>query len=252
MSKKPPKSGSGKDNLLTGGRSTETAKVKNNKLKKSSRAWLERQLNDPFVKQAKKEGYRGRAVYKLKEMDQEFNLLQGRKNIVDLGAAPGAWCQYITEIIGHQANIVAVDLKEIEAVDGVTFIQGDFTDDDTLQKILDYIGTNKVDVVLSDMAPNTIGHSKTDHIRIIAILEMALDFSIRNLADGGDFIAKVFQGGAEKDLLDTAKKYFTKVKHFKPQASRKGSPEMFMVARGFRAEKLAEYLEENSYEQYED
>jgi len=232
MSKKTPSKGGGgsgkKENLLKGGRSTETQKIKKKGMKKSSRAWLERQLNDPFVKQAKAEGYRGRAVYKLIDMDQEFDLIKKRKNIVDLGAAPGSWCQYIS----------------------CQFLVGDFTETETVEQIEHIIDGKKLDLVLSDMAPNTIGHSKTDHIRIMAMLDMALDFAIRNLNEGGDFAAKVFQGGAEKDLLNTAKSFFRKVKHFKPQASRKESPEMFLVAQGFKSEKLAGYLAEQ--EKYND
>lgn len=233
------------DSLIKGGRAGESIKVKSKKKRgKASREWLQRQLNDPFVRQAKAEGYRGRAVYKIKEMDEHFHLVKAGQNIVDLGCAPGSWIQHIVEKTGGNAKITGVDLLEIEPIKQCSFVQGDFTEDSCLEEIDRLVGGRKIDLVLSDMAPNTTGHSKTDHIRIMGMLEIALDFAIRNLADDGDFVAKVFQGGAEGELLNSAKKYFKKVKHFKPQASRKESKEMYLVARGFRADKLSDYIAE--------
>jgi 23S rRNA (uridine2552-2'-O)-methyltransferase len=232
--------------IISGGKKSDSVKVKSKKKRaKSSRTWLERQLNDPYVQQARREGYRGRAVYKIKEMDQHFNLIKRGNNIIDLGCAPGSWIQHIVEKTGGDAKIIGVDLLEIEPIKQCKFIQGDFTEDECLKKINEAVGGKKIDVVLSDMAPNTTGHSKTDHIRIMGMLEIALDFAIKNLADNGDFVAKVFQGGAERDLLDNAKIFFTKVKHFKPQASRKESSEMYLVAKGFKSDKAKKYIEES-------
>lgn len=238
------KKGGGKGSLIKGGRAGETVKVNSKKKRnKASRQWLERQLNDPFVRQAQSEGYRGRAVYKIKEMDDNFGLIKKGQNIVDLGCAPGSWLQHIVEKTGGSAKVLGVDLLEIEPVKGCTFIQGDFTEEECLQQIDDAVSGEEIDLVLSDMAPNTTGHSKTDHIRIMAMLEIALDFAIKNLADGGSFVVKVFQGGAEGELLNETKKYFSKVKHFKPQASRKESKEMYLVARGFDASRRQEYID---------
>jgi 23S rRNA (uridine2552-2'-O)-methyltransferase len=233
MKKKGKNSKSSSKNLIKGGRAVEDAKIKNKKLKKSSRAWLERQMSDPFVKQAQQEGYRGRAVYKLIEIDNEFKILKKGQNIVDLGAAPGSWCQYIVKKLGGSVNIVGVDLKPIDSIDKCHFIEGDFTDNETLDE-LESMLDGRVNLVLSDMAPNTTGHPKTDHLRIMFMLELALDFAVNNLEPGGNFVAKVFQGGAEKEILNNTKKYFSKVKHFKPQASRKESSEMYLIALGFK------------------
>lgn len=243
---------SGKNgSLIKGGRATESVKVKSKKKRsKSSREWLQRQLNDPFVKQARVEGYRGRAVYKIKEMDEQFDLVKNGYKIIDLGCAPGSWVQHIVEKTKGNATIIGVDLLEIEPIKQCSFIQGDFTDDSCLEEINKAVNGRKLNLVLSDMAPNTIGHGKTDHIRIMGMLEMALDFAIRNLEDGGDFVAKVFQGGTEKDLLLSTKKYFSKVKHYKPQASRKESAEMYLIAKGFKADKAQEYID--MYSDYDD
>ncbi len=236
--------------IISGGKKSDTVKVKSKKKRsKSSRVWLERQLNDPYAQQARAEGYRGRAVYKLKEMDDHFDLIKNGQNIVDLGCAPGSWVQHIVEKTGGHARIIGVDLIDIEPIKQCSFIQGDFTDDECLAKIDEAVSGKKLDLVLSDMAPNTIGHSKTDHIRIMGMLEIALDFAICNLKNDGHFVAKVFQGGAEKELLETAKKYFGKVKHFKPQASRKESAEMYLIAKHFRADLAKEYISEKA--QYE-
>lgn len=240
MKKKSTKKG----NLLKGGRAAENVKVRGGKKKKSSRAWLERQLNDPFVKQAHAEGYRGRAVYKIKEMDQTFDLIRNGQKIIDLGCAPGSWLEYIAEKTSGNAKVIGVDLLDIDPVKKTTFIKGDFTEQECLDEIEENLRSKKLDLVLSDMAPNTTGHAKTDHIRIMAMLEMVMDFALQHLDENGDLVAKVFQGGAEKELLDMAKKYFRKVKHFKPQASRKESSEMYLVAKGFKLDQLKDYMKE--------
>ena len=211
------------------------AKVKNKKLKKSSREWLQRQLKDPFVSQSKADGYRSRAVYKLIEIDEVFKVFTGGQNIVDLGAAPGSWCEYALEKIGKKSNIIGLDILEIKPLDGCRFIQGDFTEQETLDELEKFTGKRNIDVVMSDIAPNTSGHSKTDHIRIMHMLELAFDFALKHLKENGVFIAKVFRGGTENDLLLETKKHFAKVKHFKPQASRDDSKEIYLVATGFKA-----------------
>lgn len=236
------KSNSNKGDLIKGGRAEESVHVKTKRgRRKSSAAWLERQLNDPYVRQAKKEGYRGRAAYKLIELDEMFELIKPNMKIVDLGAAPGSWCQYIGKKTQHSCKVIGVDLKEVEATEGCYFIEGDFTDNETLEQIYNLTNNEQLDLVLSDMAPNTIGHAKTDHIRITYIVELAIDFAIRNLKDNGDFVSKVFQGGTEKEMLDMLKKYFKKVKHYKPKASRKESPETYVIAKGFIAQSRQNY-----------
>jgi 23S rRNA (uridine2552-2'-O)-methyltransferase len=221
-------------NLLIGGRAGENIRVRNKgKKSKSSVAWLERQLNDPYVRQAQKEGYRSRAVYKLKEIDETFDIFHQWQKIVDLGCAPGSWSEYVVEKLRRNAMVVGVDLQEVEPLDGAVFIQGDFNDDEVLEKV-EYLLDGKADIVMSDMAASATGHSKTDHLKIMVLLELALDFAINNLREDGHFIAKVLQGGAEKQLLDSAKKHFKKVKHYKPAASRKDSSEIYLIALGFR------------------
>ena len=233
-----------KVSLMKGGRASENVKLKKKRgKKKSSQAWLERQLNDPYVRQAQKEGYRSRAVYKLMEIDEVFDIFAPWQKIVDLGAAPGGWCQYASQKIAGNGVIVGVDLLPVEPLNGCTILEGDFTDDEIIKQLEELL-EGKADVVMSDMAPNTTGHAKTDHIRIMAMLEIALDFAMKNLKDNGCFIAKVFRGGTEKELLDTVKKYFDRVKHFKPEASRKESNEIYLIAQGFRSEKLKQYYEE--------
>jgi 23S rRNA (uridine2552-2'-O)-methyltransferase len=223
-----------KASMIKGGRAGENARLKDKKkFKKSSQAWLERQINDPYVRQAKKEGYRSRAVYKIAEIDEHFKLFSAGQRIIDLGAAPGSWCEYVVKKLKGDVDIAGVDLLPIKPIKNCTFIEGDFTEEevqDELQKILG----GKVDIVLSDMAPNSTGHTKTDHLRIMYMLELALDFAINNLKDNGSFICKVLRGGTERELLDATKKYFDKVKHFKPKASREESTEMYLVATGFK------------------
>ena len=206
------------------------------KFKKSSQAWLERQINDPYVRQAKKDGYRSRAVYKISEIDEALKLFQPGQKIVDLGAAPGSWCEYVVKKLKGQVDIVGVDLLEIKPIEHCHFVVGDFTEEEIQQEILAELGGDKVDIVLSDMAPNSTGHTKTDHLRIMYMLELALDFAKDNLKLGGSFICKVLRGGTERELLDETKKYFSKVKHFKPEASREESTEMYLIATGFKGD----------------
>jgi len=196
----------------------------------ASRAWLERQLNDPYVAAAQKQGFRSRAAFKLIEMDEKFHLLRPGMRVVDLGAAPGGWSQVAVQ---RGAEVLGLDLLPIDPVEGARFLQGDFNDPDMPARLTALIG-GKVDVVLSDIAPNTTGHSATDHIRIVALAELAFDFAVRTLAPGGAFVAKVFQGGSERQLLAPMKLAFATVRHAKPPASRKDSSELYVVATGFR------------------
>lgn len=205
---------------------------------KSSAAWIQRQASDPYVERAKKDGYRARAAYKLIEMDERFHFLKNNQVVVDLGAAPGSWSQYIARTY-PKSKIFAMDLLEISPINGVEFYQGDFTTDEALawlnQKLnLTDDGAGTVDVVVSDMAPNTVGHKKTDHLRQMVLLEYAFDFAVRALKVGGTFVAKSFTGGTTNDLLKQIKEKFENVHHIKPPASRKDSVEMFIVATGFK------------------
>jgi 23S rRNA (uridine2552-2'-O)-methyltransferase len=199
----------------------------------SSTRWLKRQLNDPYVAAAKREGYHSRAAFKLIEIDDKYRLLKRGARIVDLGAAPGGWCQVAAARVGPSGRIVAVDLLEMPPVPGADVLQGDFTDPAMPARLLDMLG-GPADVVLSDMSPPTTGHGPTDHIRIVALSEAALDFAEDALAPGGAFVAKVFQGGATGELLTRLKQLFAAVRHVKPPASRKESPELYVVATGFR------------------
>jgi len=200
---------------------------------KSSARWLERQLNDPYVTAAKSQGYRSRAAFKLIQMNEDLNLLKPGQKVVDLGAAPGGWMQIAADIVGNKGRVVGIDYLDMPEIPGTTFICLDFTDDTAPEKLKAAIG-GKADVVLSDMAPPTIGHKQTDHLRIMALAEMAYDFARQVLVPGGTFLSKVFMGGAEKDLLNLLKKDFVKVKHVKPHASRADSSEMYVVGLSFR------------------
>ncbi|MBX6376336.1 MAG: RlmE family RNA methyltransferase [Acetobacteraceae bacterium] len=198
-----------------------------------SQRWLTRQLNDPYVRAAKAQGLRSRAAFKLIELDEKYGLLKPGARVVDLGAAPGGWTQVAVRKVGPSGRVVALDLLPMEPVRGATVLQGDFQEVETERQVEEALG-GEADLVLSDMAPNTTGHAATDHLRIIALAEIALDFALRVLAPGGAFVAKVFQGGAEKGLLDTLKRNFASVRHAKPPASRKESSELYVVATGFR------------------
>lgn len=201
--------------------------------KSSSTRWLNRQINDHYVFEAEKYGYRGRAAFKLKQMDEKLNLLKPGQVVVDLGAAPGGWCQILSE--KKVSKIVAIDLLEIDELPGVDFVQMDFMDNEAPDKLKAMIGGDGlVDIVLSDMAPNTTGHKQTDHLRIMAVVEAAYYFAIEVLKPDGVFLAKVFQGGAQNTLLAEMKKNFKTIKHIKPDASRKDSSEQYVVALGFK------------------
>lgn len=203
----------------------------------SSVRWLNRQLNDPYVAQSKKDGYRSRAAYKLLEMDEQFKLLKPGKVVLDLGAAPGGWTQVAvarTKSTEDKVLVYGIDLLPIPPIAGAKLIQLDFMADDAPEIIRAMVPEGGVDVVLSDMAPNTTGHAATDHLRIMAILEAAYPFACEVLNKGGAWVAKVFQGGAEKELLAQMKRDFTTVKHAKPKASRADSSEMYVLATGFR------------------
>lgn len=198
----------------------------------SSTRWLERQLNDPYVKQAKAEGYRSRAAYKLIELDDRFGLLKGTKRVVDLGIAPGGWSQVVRKR-APAAGVVGIDLLETEPLEGVTILQMDFMADEAPQA-LEAALDGAPDLVLSDMAANTVGHKQTDHLRTMGLVEAAAHFAVEVLSEDGAFVAKVLAGGTDADLLALLKKHFRTVKHAKPPASRKGSSEWYVVAQGFK------------------
>jgi 23S rRNA (uridine2552-2'-O)-methyltransferase len=199
----------------------------------SSTLWLQRQLNDPYVVQAKKDGWRSRAAYKLIEMDERYHLLKPGQKIVDLGAAPGGWSQVAIKKVGPKGRVVGIDLLDIDPIPGVEFEVMDFLEDDAPDRLKATLG-GLADGVLSDMAANTTGHKKTDHLRIVALAELAIHFATEVLAPGGFFMAKVFQGGTENALLDILKRGFKTVRHVKPEASRAGSAELYVLATGFK------------------
>ncbi len=230
MSKKPPKS------PLDGQREL-TVRVKTARGRKpSSTRWLQRQLNDPYVSQAKRDGYRSRAAYKLVELDEKFGLLKPQAKVVDLGAAPGGWAQVAAKRVNSPAakpTVVAVDVLAMPSIAGVSFLQCDMNDEDAPERIHALLD-GEVDLVMSDLAPNTTGHAATDHLRIILLCELAYELALEVLTEGGAFVCKVRQGGTEASMLTDMKKRFTKVAHFKPVSSRKESPETYVVAMGFR------------------
>lgn len=198
----------------------------------SSTRWLERQLNDPYVKQAKADGYRSRAAYKLIELDEKFHLLQGVQRVVDLGIAPGGWSQVVRKK-APRASVVGIDLLPTEPIEGVTIFEMDFMADEApaqLEAALD----GPPDLVMSDMAANTVGHKQTDHLRTMGLVEAGAWFAIETLAKGGTFVAKVLAGGTDTELLKLLKSHFASVKHAKPPASRKGSSEWYVIAKGFK------------------
>jgi 23S rRNA (uridine2552-2'-O)-methyltransferase len=198
----------------------------------SSSRWLSRQINDPYVKKAKAEGYRSRAAYKLAELDEKFGLLKGVTRAVDLGIAPGGWSQVVRQRC-PKAKVVGIDLLPTEPIEGVTIFQMDFLDDEAPAVLTEALG-GAPDLVLSDMAANTVGHKQTDHLRTMGLVEVAADFAINVLAEGGAFVTKGFAGGTDAALLAVLKRHFRVVKHAKPPASRKGSSEWYMVAQGFK------------------
>ena len=198
----------------------------------SSTRWLERQLNDPYVKQAKADGYRSRAAYKLIELDEKFRFLNGVKRVVDLGITPGGWSQVVRKK-APKAGVVGIDLLPTDAIEGVTIFEMDFMDDAAPAK-LEAALDGPPDLVMSDMAANTVGHKQTDHLRTMGLVEAAAWFAIETLEDRGTFIAKVLAGGTDAELLNLLKKHFKTVKHAKPPASRKGSSEWYVIAQGFK------------------
>ncbi len=218
-----------------GGRGSRDLKVRVRSQGRSpaSRQWLERQLNDPYVARAKREGLRSRAAFKLMEMDDKFRLLKPGAKVVDLGAAPGGWSQIAAQRAGATGRVVAIDLLEMPAIPGVAFLNLDFLDPaapDRLKMLMD----GPADVVLSDMAANATGHRKTDHLRIMGLAEAAAMFAREVLRPGGSFLCKVLQGGTEAELLASLKRDFAAVKHVKPAASRADSAELYVLAQGFR------------------
>ena len=201
--------------------------------KSSSTRWLQRQLNDPYVAEAQRLGYRSRAAFKLIELDEKFDLLKGARRVVDLGCAPGGWTQIAAKKLGPGAQIIGIDLLEVEPIQGAKMWVMDFLTpgaEERLMKELD----GPVDLVLSDMANSATGHKATDHLRTMSLCDAALDFAVKVLGPGGTFVAKVLQGGSDKELLDRMRQHFTSVKHAKPPASRAGSTEWYVVAQGFK------------------
>src|SRR6516164_1054089 len=199
----------------------------------SSRAWLQRQISDPYVARAKREGYRSRAAFKLAEIDDKFHLLKTGARVVDLGAAPGGWSEVAARRIGSSGKVVALDILDMKPITGVEFIMLDFLDAAAPDRLKSVLG-GEADVVLSDMAANTTGHRQTDHLRIMALAEAAAHFAREVLAPGGSFLCKVLQGGTEAALLAELKRDFASVKHVKPPASRSNSAELYLLAKGFR------------------
>ena len=200
--------------------------------KVSSTRWLERQLNDPYVKRAKAEHYRSRAAYKLIELDERFGLLRGAKSVVDLGIAPGGWSQVVRRT-APKASVVGIDLLPTDPLEGVVILHMDFMAEDAPEKLNEALG-GPADLVLSDMAANTVGHQRTDHLRTMALVEAGLQFATEVLRPGGAYVAKVLAGGADNNLVADLKRHFTTVKHAKPPASRKGSSEWYVIAQGFK------------------
>lgn len=203
----------------------------------SSQRWLERQLNDPYVAAAQREGYRSRAAYKLTGIDDKERLLKPGKRVLDLGAAPGGWSQIATDrvkAVEGNGQVVAIDLLDMEPIAGVEFVKLDFMDETAPGRLKAMLRDGGADIVLSDMAAQGTGHARTDHLRIMGLAEAAAEFACEVLTPGGAFVCKVFQGGTERDLLDLLKKSFAKVKHVKPPASRAESAELYVVALGFR------------------
>ena len=230
--KKPGKSPK-KTNLRNIHTKVKTAKGR----KLSSTLWLERQLNDPYVQRAKAEGYASRAAYKLLEINEKHSIIGPNDRVIDLGAAPGGWCQVAVQITGSQKDqpkVVGIDYLEMDPVPGAVILKKDFLDEDAPDALISSLGGVKPDVVLSDMAAPTTGHRKTDHLRTMHLVEVALDFALEVLKPGGHFLSKTFQGGTEADLLALMKQNFKSVHHIKPPASRDGSVELYLLAKSFK------------------
>ena len=201
--------------------------------KASSTRWLERQLNDPYVKRAKADGYRSRAAYKLLELDEKFGLLRGVTAVIDLGIAPGGWSQVVRRKI-PKAAVAGIDLLPTDPIEGVAILKMDFMDDAAPAALRAALGNVMPDLVLSDMAANTVGHAQTDHLRTMGLVEAGLEFAVEVLKPGGTFVAKVLAGGADHGLVAELKRHFKTVKHAKPPASRKDSSEWYVIAQGFK------------------
>jgi 23S rRNA (uridine2552-2'-O)-methyltransferase len=240
------KKSGGKNSAPNGGlgdiasRRREAVRVKaKSRRSESSRQWLQRHLNDPYVAAAQTEGYRARSAFKLLQLNEKFDLLKPGMRVIDLGAAPGGWTQVASKIITKDgtkkgnSRLVALDILPMEPLAGVDILEMDFMADDAPDRLKALMG-GPADLVLSDMAPNTTGHPGTDHIRIMGLTELAAAFAVDILAPGGAFVCKFFQGGAEKETLDLLKKHFAKIRHAKPAASRAESSETYLVAQGFR------------------
>ena len=222
----------------SGGRREKKVRVKTARRRPaSSTRWLDRQLNDPYVAEARRLGYRSRAAFKLIELDDRLKLLAPGQTVVDLGAAPGGWTQVALERIKAAetgGRVIALDRLEIDPIPGAEILLGDFLDPETVELLEQAVGDAAIDLVLSDLSPSTTGHQATDHLRIVALAEDALDFAERMLKPGGAFVAKVFRGGADADLLKRVRVRFATVRHVKPPASRPDSAETYLVAQGFR------------------
>ncbi|MEL6584370.1 MAG: RlmE family RNA methyltransferase [Pseudomonadota bacterium] len=237
MAKKPGSSGRGQRDLRVRVKTAKGRKI-------SSTRWLERQLNDPYVQAAKRDGYRGRAAYKILELDDKFRFLVPGARVVDLGAAPGGWTQVAVErcnTLGERKNkragtILGIDIQEMEPIPGATLHQLDFLEEGADEQVKTWLG-GPADVVMSDMAPFATGHKQTDHLRIMSLVELGVEFAFDVLEEGGTFVAKVLAGGAEAEVQNRLKQGFTKVVHVKPPASRSDSSEKFVVATGFRGGK---------------
>jgi 23S rRNA (uridine2552-2'-O)-methyltransferase len=221
---KSPFGGKISNRSLAGKQRVKTAKRRT----AQSTRWLERQLNDPYVKRAAQEGYRSRAAFKLTELDEKFGFLKGARAVVDLGVAPGGWAQVVRRVC-PKAAVVGIDLLPVDPLDGVILFEMDFMADDAPDKLLEALG-GRPDLILSDMAANTVGHKQTDHLRTMGLVEAAAEFAAQVLAPGGHFVSKCFAGGTDGELLQLLKNNFKTVKHAKPPASRKGSVEWYVVA----------------------
>ncbi len=215
-------------------------RVKNKKMKASSRQWLQRHINDPYVQRAQLEGYRARAAFKLLEIDEKHGILKGARRIIDLGAAPGSWSQIAAKVTGstdEDIRVAAIDFLEMDQLPGVKILQLDFLDPSAPAQLIEAVGGTP-DLVISDMAAPTTGHHRTDHLRTMHLCEVAAHFAIEVLAEGGHFLAKTFQGGTERDLLSMLKRHFKQVVHVKPPSSRAESVEMFLLAKGFKGRQM--------------
>ena len=205
-------------------------RIENKKLPKSSSAWMQEHIDDPYVKKAQKDGYRARAAYKLLEINEKTNLIKKGMTVVDLGSAPGSWSQVAGKLVGEKGVLIASDILPMDTLPDVTFIQGDFREADVFERIMAEVGNRQVDVVLSDMAPNTAGNSAIDQPRMMYLCELAVDFALATLPEGGALIMKVFQGEGTQELREQMQADFSKIRSIKPGASRPRSKEMFWIA----------------------